>query len=191
MAAQVEIHGYKLCPFAWRARLAAHEKGVSFEWFPADVPEPDPRSKEHNPNKRSPLMRHRDFTVTDSQVIIQYIDEAFDGPPLQPEGAKPRAQMRLTMIELNGIMVDGRKDMDDESRARTGAALATLEAKLSDDLPWLGGAEPNRADLDIWPFLAMLHGKSALDTEKLPRVARYWERVQARPSYRDTTPHQG
>jgi glutathione S-transferase len=191
MAAQIEIHGYTLCPFAWRTRLAAHEKGVSFEWFPADVPEPDPRSKQHNPNKRSPLMRHGNFTVTDSQVIIQYIDEAFEGPPLQPEGARPRAQMRLTMIELSSIVFDERKDMDDESRARTSAALATLEAKLSDDVPWLGGTAPNRADLDIWPFLATLQRKNALDTEKLPRVARYWERVQARASYRDTNPHQG
>ena len=53
MAAQIEIHGYTLCPFAWRCRLAASEKGVSFDWLPADIPEPDPRSKAHNPNKRS------------------------------------------------------------------------------------------------------------------------------------------
>ena len=189
MAAQIEIHGYQFCPFAWRTRLAAHEKGVSFEWLPADIPEPDPRSKEHNPNKRSPLMRHGDFTVTDSAVIIQYIDEAFDGPPLQPEGAKPRAQMRLNMIELGGIMFDGRKDLDDDARARTSAALATLEAKLSDDAPWLGGEAPTRADLEIWPFLANLQLRNGLNTEKLPRVSRYWDRVQARDSFRETTPY--
>jgi glutathione S-transferase len=189
MAAQIEIHGFQFCPFAWRTRLAAHEKGVSFEWFPADLPEPDPRSKQHNPNKRSPLMRHGDFTATDSAVIIQYIDEAFDGPLLWPEGAKPRAQMRLTVIELNGIMFDGRKDLDDEARTRTGAALATLEARLSDDAPWLGGVTPSRADLEIWPFLANLQLRGGLHTEKLPRVAKYWDRVQARDSFRATTPY--
>jgi glutathione S-transferase len=188
MAAQIEIHGYKHCPFAWRARLAAHEKGVSFDWFAADVPEPDPRSKEHNPNKRSPLMRHGDFTVTDSAVIAQYIDEAFDGPPLQPEGARERALMRLTLLELGGIQFDGRKDLDDETRARTGAALAKLEAKLSDDAPWLCGATPSRADLEIWPFLALLEQKGGLVADQLPRVARYWERVQARDSFRATRP---
>jgi len=191
MAAQIEIHGYKLCPFAWRTRLAAHEKGVSFEWFPADIPEPDPRSKEHNPNKRSPLLRHGDFTVTDSAVIAQYIDEAFEGPPLQPQGAKERALMRLTLLDLGGIVFDGRKDLDDEARARTGAALAKLEAKLSDDAPWLGGAEPTRVDLEIWPFLANLAQKGGLGVDQLPRVARYWERVQARPSYCETNPYEG
>jgi glutathione S-transferase len=191
MAAQIEIHGYKLCPFAWRSRLAASEKGVSFDWFPADVPEPHPLSKEHNPNKRSPLMRHGDFTVTDSAVIAQYIDEAFQGPPLQPEDPKARAQMRLTMIELGGIMFDGRKDLDDEARARTGAALAKLEAKLSDDVPWLCGGTPSRADLEIWPFLAYFEQKGGLVLDQLPRVARYWERVQTRDSFRVTTPLKG
>jgi glutathione S-transferase len=191
MAAQVEIHGYTLCPFAWRSRLAAHEKGVSFEWFPADVPEPDPRSTEHNPNKRSPLLRHGDFTVTDSAVIVQYLDEAFQGPSLQPEGAKERALMRLTMIDLGGIVFDGRKELDDEARTKTSAALAKLETKLSDDAPWLGGATPSRADLEIWPFLATLEAKGGLAVDQLPRVARYWERVQARESFRVTKPRPG
>lgn len=191
MAPQIELHGYQFCPFAWRTRLVAHEKGVSFEWFPADVPEPDPRSKEHNPNKRSPLMRHGDFTVTDSAIIIQYIDEAFEGPLLQPAGAKPRAQMRMTMLEVGGIVFDGRKDLDDEARSRTSAALATLEAKLSDGALWLGGAAPSRADLEIWPFLANLQSRNGLHTEHLPRVAKYWERVQARDSFRETTPYRG
>jgi glutathione S-transferase len=191
MAAQIEIHGYKLCPFAWRTRLAASEKGVSFDWFPADVPEPHALSKEHNPNKRSPLMRHGDFTVTDSAVIAQYIDEAFQGPPLQPEDPKARAQMRLTMIELGGVMFDSRKDLDDEARTRINAALAKLEAKLSDDVPWLCGDKPSRADLEIWPFLAYLEQKGGLALDQLPRVARYWERVQARPSFQATTPLRG
>jgi glutathione S-transferase len=190
MAAQIEIHGYQLCPFAWRARLAAHEKGVSFEWFPADIPDRDPRSQEHNPNKRSPLMRHGDFTVTDSAVITQYIDEAFGGPPLQPGDAKGRALMRLSLLDLGGIQFDSRKDLDDETRERTGTALAKLEAKLSDDAPWLGGATPSRADLEIWPFLALLEQKGGLAVDELPRVARYWERVQARDSFRATRPRQ-
>lgn len=189
--ADVEIHGFKMCPFAWRARLAAHEKGVSFEWLPADVPDPDPRSKAHNPSKRSPLLCHGDFTVTDSAVIAQYIDEAFEGPPLQPQDPKARAVMRLAMIELGGIMFDGRKGLDDEARARTGTALAELEAKLSNDAPWLCGAAPSRADLELWPFLAYLELMGGLVLDQLPRVARYWERVQARPSFQDTTPLRG
>jgi glutathione S-transferase len=53
----------------------------------------------------------------------------------------------------------------------------------------LCGAAPSRADLEIWPFLAYLELKGGLAVDQLPRVARYWERVQARPSFRETKPY--
>lgn len=36
----IELHGRSKCPFAWRTRIAAFEKGVPFEWIPFDVPAP-------------------------------------------------------------------------------------------------------------------------------------------------------
>ena len=191
MPAQIEIHGFRLCPFAWRTRLAAREKGVNFDWLPADASEPDPRSREHNPNRRSPLLRHGDFIIADSLVIIQYIDEAFEGPALQPGDAQGRARMRLSIADLSSIMIDGRKELDDESRARAKAALGNLDAKLANGADWLGGDSPTLADIPIWPFMSILEFRGGLALDGLPRATAYWERVRSRDSYKATNPYTG
>src|SRR5207244_7614258 len=90
----LEIHGKQECPFAWRVRLAAREKGIAFEWIPHDVGSPDPRASQHNPQQRSPLLWDEGFPLVESLVIAQYIDESREGRALLPGRAKERARMR-------------------------------------------------------------------------------------------------
>src|SRR5687768_4565911 len=101
----VEIHGYITCPFAWRVRLAAAEKGIAAEFLPADVETPDPRVAQHNPHEHSPLLFHDGLTLRESAVIIEYLDEAFAGPALMPREARSRAELRLLAADLKGLDV--------------------------------------------------------------------------------------
>src|ERR1700694_4633085 len=96
----LEIHGKRGCPFAWRVRLAAREKGASFEWVPFDVPSPDARALHHNPERRSPFLWDAGFTLVESIVIAEYIEESCDGTALLPAGPKERAQARLLLTTL-------------------------------------------------------------------------------------------
>ena len=77
MPKQIELHGKVACPYAWRTRLAAFEKGVSFDYIAFDAPTPDPRAAQHNPEQRSPLLVHGEFRLTESGVIAQYIEEVW------------------------------------------------------------------------------------------------------------------
>lgn len=42
-----------------------------------------------HPFARIPVLRHRDFILCESSAITRYLDQVFDGPPLQP--SEPRA----------------------------------------------------------------------------------------------------
>src|SRR5436190_7028918 len=77
MKQRVELHGLSTCPFAWRTRLAAAEKGMNVEWVPWDAPDAGRRSMAHNPDRHSPVMIHDWLTLTDAVVISLYLDEAF------------------------------------------------------------------------------------------------------------------
>lgn len=191
MPKQLELHGKVVCPYAWRTRLAASEKGVSFDYIAFDAPDPDPRAAQHNPEQRSPLLVHGGFRLTESGVIAQYIEEAFPGPALLPAAPTARALMRIDIAELGKLEADTREGAvaTPEVRARIQQAYELLERKLADGRSWLAGESPGLSDLMIWPQLAGLNIKLGLVIpESLARATAYYARVIRRGSFRETRP---
>jgi glutathione S-transferase len=180
----VEIHGYVTCPFAWRVRLAAAEKGVAADWIPCDVDDPDPRSRAHNPEEHSPLLWSDGFSLLESQVIVHYLDEAFDGPALMPEGPRARAELRLIAAQLASLDAHTEPSRP-VARRKTEPALRILERALQ-ERPFLHGLEPGVADALSWPFLADLGVRGLLSA--YPRAAEYLALGAGRPAFRETRP---
>src|ERR1700682_2723925 len=176
----LEIHGKRGCPFAWRVRLAAREKGASFEWVPFDVASPDARALHHNPERRSPFLWDAGFTLAESIVIAEYIDESCDGAALLPEGPKERAEARLLLTTLVPKLAVAPPHADDKvvalKQAREGQAR--LDAALSDGRAWLCGEAALLPDLMIWPFLSLQDTDGAAIPQELSRARRYWERAK-------------
>jgi glutathione S-transferase len=90
----VQLHGYQYSVYAWIARLAMHAKGLSYTWvevnpFAKDVPE---AYLAMHPFGRVPTLVHGDFVLFETSAITRYIDEAFQGPRLQPIDPKDRAR---------------------------------------------------------------------------------------------------
>ncbi len=70
-----------------RVRLALCEKGVSYESHHIDLQKHENLSPDFrmlNPNAVVPVLVHDGRTYIESNDIIAYIDEQFDGPPLWP-----------------------------------------------------------------------------------------------------------
>jgi len=77
--------------------ITLHEKGVAFTSHWVDLLNWQQHQPEYlaiNPKGQVPTLVHDGYIVTESTPMGEYIDEAFDGPPLRPAGAAGRALMR-------------------------------------------------------------------------------------------------
>ena len=90
----VRLHGYRYSAYTRVARLALLAKGVAHETI-----EIDPFGKlseaylSLHPFGRVPALTHGAFALFETEAITRYVDRAFDGPALQPEGAVALARM--------------------------------------------------------------------------------------------------
>ncbi|MCA1828620.1 MAG: glutathione S-transferase family protein [Myxococcales bacterium] len=163
------IRGKRECPFAWRVRIAAREKDLPFEWMPFD---------DGGTTWKSPTLIEDGFQLTESLVIIQYLDEAFPERPLQALGARERAQMRLRMAELGAF----------EKEEKFSPGYEALEPMLADGRTWLGGDGPDLSDVAVWPFLAQLEKGGHPIPDDLKHATAYWTRARDRDSLVSTRP---
>lgn len=77
--------------------IALFEKGVAFESHWIDLlawRQHQPDYLAINPKGQVPTLVHDGVVITESTPMGEYIDEAFDGPPLRPAAAADRALMR-------------------------------------------------------------------------------------------------
>jgi GST-like protein len=80
--------------------LALMEKGVKFESNYLDLLNFDQHKPEYlaiNPQGTIPAMTHGNRVLTESTAIMEYVDEAFDGPSLMPADPVDRWRVRWWM----------------------------------------------------------------------------------------------
>ena len=93
----VELYHFWSSVCSVKARMALEEKGVAWTSRYIDLFSFDQLEPEYlvlNPDGVVPTLVHDGKPVRESTIIIEYVDEAFDGPPLQPDDAMARARMR-------------------------------------------------------------------------------------------------
>lgn len=103
---------------AQKVRLVLAEKGLRWESEYLDLRAGDQRRAEYlavNPAGIVPTLVHDGATLTESTVIIEYLDDAFPDLALRPTDAGDRARMRLWM-----------KRIDDEVHAMVGVLSFAL-----------------------------------------------------------------
>lgn len=192
-------------------RLALIEKQVPYELVPVDIfakDGPPPDYRERQPFGRIPAFAHGDFSVYETGAIARYVDEAFEGPALQPAGAQARARCnQIVSIADNyayphlvwGLYVEQVSkprqgalpdpDRIATSRAAGRTCLGALECLIAGD-EWLTGRSITLADLYLAPMVAYF--VKAPDADAMlrfhPRLAAWWRRIGGRASMRQTDP---
>ncbi|MBO9519850.1 MAG: glutathione S-transferase family protein [Porphyrobacter sp.] len=87
--------------------LCLHEKGVPFTHHYIDMGKLEQFSPEFlaiNPDGTIPAVVHDGFVMTESTPIMEYIDDAFEGPALRPDSPSARWRMRQVMRYMDNVV---------------------------------------------------------------------------------------
>ncbi len=210
-SARPQLFGAEYSVYVRIIRLCLMEKGIDHELVPIDIfaPGGPPAGYlERHPFGRIPAFAHEGFALYETGAIARYIDEAFDGPALQPSDAKLRARCnQLISIADNyaypelvwGVYVErvskpGRGVPTDTDRlaaalAKSRKCLAAISGLMGDG-PWLVGEQPTLADLYMAPmfdyFLMAPEGAEII--RQHANLGGWWARMASRPSMEATKP---
>jgi glutathione S-transferase len=89
-------HGSSVC--AAKVRFALGEKGLEWKGHYVDIlkgDQFDPAYMKLNAKAVVPTLVHDSVVIVESTVINEYVEEVFAAPPLKPDAARERADMRL------------------------------------------------------------------------------------------------
>ena len=204
------VYGPAGSSYVWSARLALAEKGVTHELV--DVPFGAHREEPHlsrQPFAKVPAFEHDGFALYETQAILRYIDEAFAGTPLQPEGVQEFARMNQLIgiidayawpsiagaILWNRVLLPrflgGTADEAAIAAALPRARLCLAEIdRLMADQPFLAHQHVSLADLMAFPLLHYFSlvpdGKAPF--AKFPKLVDWLRRMDSRQSVEVTRP---
>ncbi|AZV22450.1 MAG: glutathione S-transferase family protein [Mesorhizobium sp.] len=196
------VYGAEYSVYVRIVRLVLAEKGIDYELVPVDVfaAEGVPAWYfEHHPFGRIPAFCYDGFRLFETNAIARYIDEAFDGPALQPADARGRARMGqiIGMLDAYGyramvwdVAVERleKAEPDEELIAGGLAQAETVLRSLKPQGPWLLGEQLTLADLHAAPIIAYFvkvsEGQDLL--ARFADIQDWYARIVARPTFAQT-----
>jgi glutathione S-transferase len=97
----VQLCGFEVSNYYNKVKLALLEKGIEFEQMQA-YPSSAEAFLADSPMGKVPFIRVEQGTLSESQAIVEYLEEAFPHPPLYPPGQFARAKCRelIHLMEL-------------------------------------------------------------------------------------------
>jgi glutathione S-transferase len=200
----IKIHGAAPSPFVRKVRVALAEKGIAYELIPVMPFGPNPEYRKISPLGKIPCLEEDGFTVADSSVILQYLEDSQGGPRLIPADARAAARARFFEEYSDGALVmalgtvffqrvvapnflgqaTDEKAVAAAINEQAPPLLAWLEAQLADGREFLVGDSLTIADIAVAsPFVNFAHGGETIDAATYPKLAAFVERILARDSF--------
>jgi glutathione S-transferase len=206
----VQLHGYQYSVYAWIARLAMHEKAIGYTWvevnpFARDLPTD---YLAMHPFGRVPTLVHGDFVLFETSAITRYIDEAFQGPRLQPANPEDRARVNqiisvidsyaywplVRQVFSHGVFRPRLGHPTDPIEYQRGleAAPIVLQAldRLASEGRFLVADSLSLADIHLAPMIAYftsdLHGETLLRQHY--RLSTWWSAMSLEKHFVETKP---
>ena len=194
----IKLYDFKSSPNCQRVKIVLAEKNLSYDVAPIDLRAQEQKTPEYlklNPYGKVPVLTDDATVLYESLIINEYLDEKYPNPPLMPKDPAKKAKARI-LIDYGMAHFDNpyqrlRMELMKDSKEQNQQAIASVKDELKkllqrfeeelDDQQYLVG-DFSLVDADLLPRFTRLEGFGVLPDASLPRLAKYLERVKARPS---------
>ena len=198
----LKLCGFHISNYFNKVYIAMLEKGLEFESDANCRPSQDEAFLARTPMGKVPFLEVDGRTLVESEVICEYLEDAYPQKPLLPREPLARAQVRelVTILELHvelvarrlyGELFFGRPPLSSEARQAVerdlGKGLRALQTRVK-FAPYIAGAELTLADCAAAVHLPLvsLVTRRAFDRDFLdamPQVKPYLDMVGKRPAF--------
>jgi glutathione S-transferase len=197
----LKICGFRISNYHNKVLIALHEKGIPFEEDCNVRPSQSPEYLALSPMGKVPFLEVDGTRLCESEVILEYLEEAYPQKPLLPKDPLSRAKVRelVTVIELHlelvarrlypgaffgGTTSDSTRQSVEKDLAKGVRALKAL-VQFS---PYIAGAELSLADCAAAVHLPIVtlatkltYGRDFL--EELAPLKPYLKMLNGRPAF--------
>ncbi len=195
----ITLYGVAISNYYNKVKFALMEKDIAFiEEFTA--PSQNEELLQRSPLGKVPFIKTSEGYLSESQAILEYLEDAFPEHPLYPADAYERGKCRefIQHIELNVELIARRlygealfgstasQETKDEVRAKLDTGLTGL-AKLLKLSPYALGDSFSTADIVAWPHLQLvgfatqkIYGENLVTTH-IPGIEAYIQLIESRP----------
>lgn len=195
----ITLYGVAISNYYNKIKFALLEKNIPFA-EELLAPAQSEAVLSRSPLGKIPFIKTPDGYLSESQAILEYLEDAFPETPLYPADAYQRGKCRefIQHIELNVELIARRlygevlfggkasQETKDEVLAKVETGLTGL-ARLMTLSPYALGEQFSVADVVAWPHLQLvayatqqIYGRD-LVAEHIPGVAEYIQLIESRP----------
>ncbi|KAI3782668.1 hypothetical protein L2E82_12721 [Cichorium intybus] len=182
MADEVKLYAVAGSPFVCRAKIALNIKGIKYENLEQDLRNKSAELIKYNPvHKKVPVLVHNGNAISESLVIVEYIDDVWKGVPILPQDPYEKAVARFWAKFIDDKCIpaifkafpQGNEQTDAEALEQ----LQILENELKvKGTKFFGGDNINLVDIAagfIAYWLGVIQeaaGKELVTKEKFPKL---------------------
>jgi len=190
------LYEFGLSPFAQKVKIALREKNIPFDRRNGLTGEHAAEVRRLSRRGEIPLLLGGTTVVTDSTIILDYLDEKWPDPPLLPDDPARRAESRsleewcdseieATLYNLGEIMfsedgpAEARQAVMEFGQAELTRHQAALADRLGDD-DFFDGSMLGRADMSVLPHMNASRVMRMAPAQE--NLLAWLDRMNARPS---------
>ncbi|XP_062375063.1 glutathione S-transferase omega-1-like [Sardina pilchardus] len=172
----IRLYSMRFCPFAERARLVLHAKGIKHETININLKDKPEWFLEKNPLGLVPTLETVNGQVIyESPITCEYLDEAYPEKKLLPSDPFEKAQQKMLLEHYSKVtpyfykIPMGRKNGEDVSglEGELKEKLSKLnEVLVNKKTKFFGGDSVTMIDYMMWPWferIEMMELKHCLD----------------------------
>ncbi|MEM9901931.1 MAG: glutathione S-transferase family protein [Pseudomonadota bacterium] len=197
------LYHVPLSPFCRKVRLVLAEKRIEVELVEERYWEQEPDFLRRNPAGKVPVLRMNGRAMAESQAICEYLEETTPEPPLMPQDAAERYEVRRICTwfddkfhhEVTANLLYERVNkkitkagFPESKNVKAGAKAIKYHLDymnwLLDQRRWLAGDAMTLADFAAAAHISALDYISDVDWTRSENVKDWYAKIKSRPAFR-------